>query len=75
MKTAHTAIRPRPRRPSTLVARTQKEAAVQLVRLEFDRSRVERGIAMAEERAAAYRVEAKQIDRQRQVLLSIIVGS
>ena len=72
MKCAKTTIRPRPQRPSAFVARSAKEAAVQLVRLEFDRSRVEQGIAMAEQRVAAYRVEATHIENQRRALLDIL---
>lgn len=63
------------RRPATLsglAARTPKEAAVHLVRLEFDRSRVEAGLRAAERRAALYRAEGMTIERRRRKLLEIL---
>lgn len=62
----------RPARMSGLAARTPKEAAVHLVRLEFDRSRVEAGMRQAELRADLYRAESRTIERQRRKLLEIL---
>lgn len=72
MKQVNTSVPRRPSQNAASLARSPKDAAVKLVRLEFDRSRLERGIALAEQRAAAYRAEASQIEVQRQSLLKIL---
>jgi len=66
--------RPMPRAAmmSGLAARTPKEAAVHLVRLEFDRSRIEFGLAQAENRAEQYRAESAVIEKRRRALLAIL---
>jgi hypothetical protein len=57
---------------SGLAARTPKEAAVQLVRVEFDRSRIAFGIRQAEERAERFRAEGAALDRRRTALLAVL---
>lgn len=57
---------------SGLAARTAKEAAVHLVRVEFDRSRVAFGIRQTEERADRLRAEASLLERRRRALLEIL---
>jgi hypothetical protein len=57
---------------SGLAARTPKEAAVQLVRVEFDRARIAFGIRQAEERAARFRAEGAALDRRRSALLAVL---
>jgi hypothetical protein len=59
-------------RLSGLAARTPKEAAVHLVRLEFDRSRIEFGLRQAEDRADCLRAEGAALDRRRRSLLAIL---
>lgn len=72
MKRPHNHIPSRPRQASCATARTAKEAAIHLVRLEFDASRLEMGISQAERRAATYRAELHQNRQQRDVLLNIL---
>lgn len=62
----------RPAKLSGLAARTPKEAAVHLVRLEFDRSRIEFGIRQAEERAELFRAEGAALERRRRALIAIL---
>lgn len=57
---------------SGLAARTSKEAAVQLVRVEFDRARIAFGIRQAEERAERFRAEGAALERRRAALLAVI---
>jgi hypothetical protein len=57
---------------SGLSARSPKEAAVHLVRLEFDRSRIAFGLKQAEARAEIFRAESAVIERRRRALLAII---
>jgi hypothetical protein len=59
---------------SGLSARTPKEAAVHLVRLEFDRSRIAFGIRQAEERVGRLRAEAAALERRRRALLDVLNG-
>lgn len=64
-----------PRRPlamSGLAARTAKDAAIHLVRLEFDRSRLDRGIAEAEARIARLRRDLDIVERRRATLLDLM---
>lgn len=64
---------PRRARTSTAgVARTPKEAAIHLVRLEFDASRLRAGIEQAENRAAGYKHELTQNQDQRKALLALL---
>ena len=62
-----------PRRPVSTagaVAKSRKEAAIQLVRLEFDLNRVETAIAQAEQRARAHRAEREELTRRRDALMA-----
>lgn len=64
-----------PRRPvaqSASVARSRKDAAIQLVRLEFDISRLEMAIDQAAQRSSAYRTELAEKSRQRMALMQIL---
>lgn len=72
MKRPRSAQPRRPRQMSGLSARTAKEAAIHLVRLEFDRNRVERGILEAEGRAANLRRDREHLERQRASLLALM---
>ena len=61
-----------PRRPQTLtgaVARTRKDAAIQLVRLEFEAARLERSIEHAQRRAAGFTGELNDLQKRRGGLL------
>ena len=62
----------RPRQASVATARTRKEAAIHLVRLEFDMSRLEMGIEQAQLRAERYGEELEMRRQQRAALLSIL---
>lgn len=62
----------RPVQVSGLSARTPKEAAIHLVRLEFDRSRIDRGIAQSEQRLAVYHDERRAVERRRRALLELL---
>ncbi len=72
MKRPQTTIPRRARSTAGAVARTRKEAAVQLVRLEFDLSRVDMAIAQAEQRAEAYRLEREALDARRRALMDLL---
>ena len=72
MKRPQSQMPRRPRQVSSATARTPKEAAIRLVRLEFDASRLEMGISQAENRVAAYRDELRHNRQQRQLLLNIL---
>lgn len=64
-----------PRRPSmapATVARSPKEAAIHLVRLEFDAARLEMGIEQAQNRAEGYKHELERNQSQRSALLDIL---
>ena len=63
---------PRPAMMSGLSARTPKEAAVHLVRLEFDRSRIAFGLQQTARRAARLEAEAEAIEDRRRALLTIL---
>ena len=60
----------RPRSISGAVARSNKEAAIQLVRVEFDVARLELAITQAEDRAETHRHELALLDARRQRLLA-----
>ncbi|ARE42200.1 hypothetical protein RGUI_4059 [Rhodovulum sp. P5] len=60
------------RQTSTAVARTRKEAAIHLVRVEFDMNRLEMGIDQAQERVTRYAEELRQRQRERDTLLNIL---
>lgn len=57
---------------SGAVAKSPKEAAIQLVRLEFDMSRLETAIAQADRRAGVHRTELTELRRRRTALLAMI---
>ena len=57
---------------SGLAARTPKQAAVQLVRVEFDRARIAFGIREAEARAERFRAEGAALERRRGALLAVL---
>lgn len=54
------------------VAHTAKEAAIDLVRLEFNAERIRLGIAQAEDRLRAYRAELDLISDKRAQLTRLI---
>ncbi len=72
MKRPATTTPRRARSTSGAVARSRKEAAIQLVRLEFDLSRVDMAIAQAEQRAETYRAERKALSARRQTLVQML---
>ncbi|MEL6620753.1 MAG: hypothetical protein AAFP16_17900 [Pseudomonadota bacterium] len=57
---------------SSATARTSKEAAINLVRLEFDAARLEMGITQATNRAEAYQSELQRNVEERRKLLGIL---
>jgi len=72
MKRPFIAIPKAPRAARSGVARNRKDAAIQLVRLEFDMSRLQRAIDLAERRSAADRQSFVEKDRQRRSLMKIL---
>ena len=74
MKRPVTAMTRRPRRASAAVARTPKQAAIQLTRIEFDINRLETGIQQASQRIALYEEEFRDKLRQKARLLEILKG-
>ena len=61
-----------PRRAQSLtgaVARTRKDAAIQMVRLEFEAARLERSIDHAQRRAAGFSAELGDLEKRRAGLL------
>lgn len=60
----------RPLSTSGAVARTRKEAAMQLVRIEFDASRLEMAAEQAEERAETHRQELAQLEQRRAAIIA-----
>jgi len=72
MKRPKTQTLRRPRMASARIARTPKEAAIDLVRLEFDAERLRMGVEQAENRAHAYQIELDRNQAQRAVLLSLL---
>ncbi len=74
MKRPKTQMPRRPRMGSAAVARTPKEAAISLVRLEFDAARLEMGITQAANRADAYQHDLNRNRSERHALLNILNG-
>jgi hypothetical protein len=74
MKRPKTQMPKRPRMASNAVAKTPKEAAIGLVRLEFDAARLQMGIDQAQDRADGYLHELNRNQEQRQALLNILNG-
>lgn len=72
MKRPKTQMPKRPRMASSASARTSKEAAINLVRLEFDAARLEQGITQARNRTEAYQSELRRNLSERQQLLGIL---
>ncbi len=62
----------RPLTASGAVARTRKEAAMQLVRIEFDASRLKMAAEQAEERAATHREELSVLEKRRAAILAAL---
>ena len=74
MKRPKTNMPKRPRMASSATARGSKEAAISLVRLEFDAARLEMGIAQARNRAQAYESELERNNAERMRLLDILTA-
>lgn len=72
MKRPKTKTIRRPPLTSSRVAHTPKEAAIDLVRLEFDAERLRLGIAQAEDRLRAYKTELDRIADKRARLTQLI---
>ncbi|WP_037259418.1 hypothetical protein [Roseivivax halodurans] len=72
MKRPFTSVPKRPRNARSLAARTRKEAAIHLVRIEFDIARLELGMSQALQRAEAARGDLVDRIRQRRRLLAIL---
>ncbi len=75
MKHLQIHIPKRPQSTSAAVVRTSKEAAIRLVKLEFDAARLRQGIAAAEARAAVYQDDLRRNTVQRQSLLAILADT
>lgn len=69
MKRPQIALPRRPRTTAGVVARTRKEAAIQLVRLEFDAARLEFGAAQAQARVSSHNAELQTLSSKREKLL------
>jgi len=74
MKRLRAQVPKRPQTATAKVARTPQEAAIRLVRLEFDAARLQLGIDTAQERMASYHKELAQNTAQRRYLLEILNG-
>ncbi|PJI91438.1 hypothetical protein BC777_0266 [Yoonia maricola] len=74
MKRPKTQMPKRPRMAGSAVARTPKDAAIKLVRLEFDAARLQMGIDQAEGRADCYRAELDHNQKQRKTVMDILNG-
>ena len=64
-----------PRRPASMigaVAQSRKDAAIQMVRLEFEAARLERSLEHSQRRAAGFSVELRDLDKRRNNLLSTL---
>lgn len=72
MKQLRAATLRRPKSISSGTVRTKKDAAIQLVRLEFDISRLENAIDLAVSRAEQHRAELAMQTTQRDKLLAIL---
>ncbi|ETX29351.1 hypothetical protein [Roseivivax isoporae] len=66
------ALPKRPARGTARTARTRKDAAIHLVRLEFDIGRLADGIAQVERRRDLYAAELAVKTRERSRLLGIL---
>lgn len=72
MKRLQPTMPSRPVSSSGRVARSKKEAAIQLVRIEFDISRLEAAIAQAQQRSNAHSAELDIKAQQRAALMQIL---
>ena len=63
----------RPRMASARVAKTPKEAAIDLVRLAFDAERLRMGIEQALGRARSFQAELDKNQSQRALLINLVV--
>ncbi|MCK0094105.1 hypothetical protein MWU60_00865 [Yoonia sp. F2084L] len=72
MKRPKTQMPKRPRMASSASARTPKDAAINLVRLEFDAARLQMGIDQANNRAESYQQELSRNTDQRKILMGIL---
>lgn len=72
MKRPKSQVPKRPKMANTAVARNPKEAAIGLVRLEFDAARLQMGIDQAKERAETYLQELSRNKAERENLLAIL---
>lgn len=70
MKRPRVTIPKRPRSISGAVARSKKEAAIQLVRVEFDAARLELAIQQADDRAGTHRRELALLETRRRNLVA-----
>ena len=57
---------------SARIAQTPKEAAIDLVRLEFDAERLRMGVDQATNRAHSYQIELNRNQAQRAILLNLL---
>jgi hypothetical protein len=74
MKRPQTAVPKSARTARAGVPRSREDAAVQLVRLEFDLGRLRRAIDLSERRSAADRQVYAEKDRRRRALMKILNG-
>ena len=74
MKRPKTQMARRPRMASGAAAKTSKEAAISLVRLEFDAARLQMGIDQAKNRAESYRYELTRNQQRKQALIDLLKG-
>ena len=72
MKRPKTQMARRPRMASGAAAKTSKEAAISLVRLEFDAARLQMGIDQAKNRAESYRYELTRNHQRKQALIDLL---
>jgi len=72
MKRPQTNTPRRPRSTAGAIARNRKEAAMQMVRLEFEASRLELAIAQAESRSASYTRALSDLHKRRNRLLETL---
>ena len=72
MKRPKSAVPKTTQRARAGAAGSRKDAAIQLVRLEFDLSRLQRSIDQAERRSAADRLSYAEKESQRLALMKIL---
>ena len=62
----------RPRKASARLAKTAKDAAIDLVRLEFDADRLRMGVEQSQTRADSYQTELDRNLAQRSFLITVL---